>query len=396
MKKKYALLLLLAIISGSLFFISNYNLRGYLRSEITLAKEVKTPVDSIHQYRIASEAPFKYRLLFPSIVKVSHELTNGNTPKGFFLIYTLWSLIFFVTASCAFYWLLLNCGFTASMSFAGSCVFLLLPPMLLAYTLPVHTREDTLAYTLLFFGLVFLIRNQRLPFVLITLLGVLCRETLLILPLMHLFFKSEVSRKERMIIFALPLLLWFSVRAWFGRDTYDMWLGLRWNLDNMEQVIGFLFISFSFCWVPFVARLSTRNVNGENKYAAIGFFHRSAWFALTVIVLTTFVGGIYNEIRLLYLLSPWVIVLAIDFLSERQMRIIAITKHKSYWIFSIASLAFCGIILYVFLHYQERIIVPGKFAVPYHIWIISSVCYIFILLLFLPITLQPSQKKSAQ
>jgi hypothetical protein len=397
MKSKNTFLLLLVFVSGSLFFVSNHYLRGYLRSEVTLAREIKTPLDSISQYRIASEAPFKYRILFPGIIKGSYFLTSGEKDEHrFFLTYTIWSLIFYASSVSAFYWLLLSCGFSPKTSFAGSCLFLLLPSMLLAFTLPVHTREDTLAYTLLFTGLVFLIRDQWIPFVLVSLLGVLCRETLLILPLVYFFYARDAARMKRVITLALPLLLWVSLRAFLGPDEYDVWLGLRWNLANMEQVIGFLFISFNFCWLPFIMGLVTGSPNPTKEIFAIGFFRRSAWFVGAVIVFTTFVGGIYNEIRLLHLLSPWVIIITIDFIGKRKSWIISIIKKTWYRFFFLGCAIFCGIILFIFLHYQERIIIPGKFAVPYHLWIISSVCYIFILLLFLPITLYPFERKSDQ
>jgi hypothetical protein len=178
--------------------------------------------------------------------------------------------------------------------------------------------------------------------------------------------------------------------------SYDTWLGLRWNLNNLEQVAGFLFISFSFCWVPFIWRLSLAKRRRIKESPALDFFTRSSWFVVGVIVITTFVGGIYNEIRLLHLLSPWIIVLTIDFISEKRGQIAEVLTRKWYWFFSFTSAVLCGIILFIFLHYQEHIIVPGKFAVPYHIWIISSVCYIFILLLSLPITLPLSKRKSDQ
>ena len=148
MSTRAVFLSLIVLIAAAEFFVSNYALKGYLRSKEYLGREIKTPADSLAQYRIADEAPFKYRLVFSSIIKSSHHLMfDGNDSDGFYQTYRAWSLIFYVTSACAFYGLLLTCGFNPSLSFTGTLIYLAMPAMIMAYTLPVHTREDTLEIT---------------------------------------------------------------------------------------------------------------------------------------------------------------------------------------------------------------------------------------------------------
>jgi hypothetical protein len=384
MKMRSIFILLISLIATTEFFISNELLKGYLRSEINLAREVKTPLDSIHEYRIADEAPFKYRLLFPAIIKTTYNaIYSEDNPAGFYAIYKFWSLLFFVSSALTFYWLLSQCGFRDELSFAGTLIFLFLPPMLMAYTLPVHTREDTLAYTLFFLGLTFLLRERRWLFLVVSMLGVIARETLLLLPLLYLFYAND-RLIRKLLIAGLPAVVWLSIRYLMGNEPYDMWLGLRWNLDNPDQVIGFLFITFNFLWLSFVLHFLFYKRNMHFITTDLRFFYRSSLFALIVVVVTTFLGGIYNEIRLLYLCAPWMIILFLDCVRNYGSQFRRTIGTRNYVIFAICSLVFCGALLYIILTNRERLIVPGQYAVPYDQWIIISVCYIFIVLLLIP------------
>jgi hypothetical protein len=341
MERRNILVVVLVLVSGILFMVSNHYLRGYLRSELTLAKEIKTPLDSIDQYKISEEAPFKYRLLFPTIVSTTYDLLyDGTDVQGFYGVYKFWSVVFYATAALSFFWLLLTCGFSDLMSFVGSCLFLLMPPMLMAYTLPVHTREDTLAYTLFFCGLVFLLRNKGWAFVITSLLAVLCRETLLLLPFLYFFYGPTGNWSRRFVFAALPVICWISLRIAFGHEDYDVWLGLRWNLNNPEQVAGFLFITFNFCWLPFLSSMWLDRNQVTGKHVGIRFFFKSAWVVLALILITTFVGGIYNEIRLLYLFVPWVLILTLDFVERKKDRLTLLLSNQAYWMFGFTCFVF--------------------------------------------------------
>jgi hypothetical protein len=385
MKTRAIHVLFLSLIAGAQFFISNEFLQGYLRSEVTLAREIKTPLDSIDQYLIADEAPFKYRILFPAIVKGTFDVIyERGDETGFYYTYKFWSLLFYITSTCSFFLLLNFCGFTEQQSFAGSIIFLLLPPMLMAYTLPVHTREDTLAYTLLFVGLILMLSHRRWLFLALCIIAVTARETLLLLPLLYFFYGKDEVLARKALISLLPPVLWVGMRIIPGVENYDVWEGFRWNMDNPEQVVGFAFITFNFLWLSFLLHFAFYKRNMHFIGSDLRFFYRSSLFVFVVVMVTTFVGGIFNEIRLLYLLAPWMIVLFLDCYRNYRDLFRMTAGTRNYRLFAAASLVFCVAALYLLLRNRENLIVPGKYAVPYDQWIIFSVCYILVFLLFVP------------
>jgi hypothetical protein len=226
-------------------------------------------------------------------------------------------------------------------------------------------------------------------------LGALTRETLLLLPLLYFFFAKDESIIRRFIIAGIPGAVWLSIRLFMGHEEYDVWEGLKWNLNNPEQVIGFLFITYNVLWIPFLFHLLFYKKNVFSSSEPIRFFYRTAVFSLVIILLTTFFGGIYNEIRLLYLFSPWMIVIFIDFLRNYSTVIRTTIQSRGYWFFALLSFLFCAALMYLFLLNQEKIIKPGKYNVPYGQWIVFSVGYIFFVMLFLPLSLKVfSLKKS--
>src|SRR5690606_20034412 len=122
-------------------------------------------------------------------------------------------------------------GYRGYYPLLGSVIFLLMPPMLLAFTLPVHTREDTLAYTLLFLGLIAMLNEKLWLFLFIAVVGVVTRETLLLLPLLYFVFVKDSNWTRKLLISGLPVLLWIFVRLFWSPETYDVWEGLKWNLS---------------------------------------------------------------------------------------------------------------------------------------------------------------------
>jgi hypothetical protein len=383
---KHWLYVIISLFAATVFFFSNQYLRGYLKCDSCLGKEIQASPDSLYQYKLASKAPFKYRLLFPTIVKTTHQVVFDRTNNiGFYFTYKFWSLLFYVTSSCLLFYLMTVAGFSNTWSFTGAIMFVLLPPMLMAYSLPVHTREDPLGYTILISGLVCLVKDKRWLFLLVAITGALCRETLLLLPMLYFFFAEDSKIIRRLFISGVPVLTWLALRVSMGHEEYDVTEGFRWNNSNPEQVIGFLFITFNVCWIPFiffVARYKSKMLLA-NKVRR--FFFRSSLLTLFVVLATTYLGGIYNEIRLLYLLAPWMILITLDFIEQHHAEIKAIVFRRSYAIFVFIAILLCGVLMYFVLKHQNTLIVPGKYAVPYHLWIIISVIYIAITIIFVPV-----------
>lgn len=386
MNKERIFLLLLVIVAVLTFYVSNDVLSGYLRREISARDFANGDINALDYYEITTRPPFKYRILFSSIVKASFYATKeADDVEGYYVTYKAWSLVFFVTSVLAAFFLLRKLDFSAVYSFAGSLIFLLMPPMLLAYTTPVHTREDTLAYTILFTGLIFLVREHRVAFFVTAILGALTRETLLLLPLLYLFYGKDDNILRRLLISGAPVILWVSVRFIIGVEKYDMWEGLKWNVRNPEQVIAFLILTFNFAWLPFLLHLFNYRRGLENSAGTPKqFFYRSSVFSLFVILFTTFIGGIYNEIRLLFLFAPWILVILIDFIQSNKAELKILVAKPGYWIYATAVIVGGAGFIYLFLQNWTQFIQPGKYKISYELWLVTMVAYMALALLFFP------------
>ncbi len=385
MKREVIFATLVVLIATVEFFASNELLRGYLREPEYLAKELKSAPDALYEYRLSEEAPFKYRLLFPTLIQKTQQiLFDPSDNEGFYLSYKYWSLIFYAGSALAFFYLMLTCGFSPARSFLGTSVYLIMPAMTMAYTLPIHTREDTLGYTIFFVGLAFIIQKKRWPLLIVAVLGALTRETLLLLPLLYLLFGSDDSLGKKLLIFTVPVMIWLLVRFLSDQQPYDIWLGLKWNLDNPAQVVGFTFIAFNFLWLFFLLHYLIYKRNLHYITMDLRFFYRSSITVLLIILGTTFIGGIFNEIRLLQLFAPWMVIFFLDILRGNRVQFRNVAGTKNYLAYGVACGALCAALLWLALHNRESLITPGKYAVPYDQWIVFSVFYVFILLLFIP------------
>ena len=93
----------------------------------------------------------------------------------------------------------------------GSLVYIVSVPFAFAYTVPVHTREDFLAFALFNWALWAIVKKRDLLFVLFAVAGVLTRETLMLLPLLRLFFGVGSTFKTLAVSF-IPVATWFALR----------------------------------------------------------------------------------------------------------------------------------------------------------------------------------------
>ena len=382
----------LIFISGLTFYLSNNLLDGTLKSEVNLGGELKSPPDSLYLWNIGKEAPFKYRILHRAIVSGTYGALK-STPHDsglFFTIYKTYALIAHVGAVLIFYFFI---GITdlKNLRLPGAVLYAMLPPLLLAYNVPVHTREDTFAYCLLLTGIVGIIKNKPLIVLLTSLIGIFCRETLLILPVIYLFFQHKQLFSLRVVILLLTAGVFFLIRFYIGLNKYDHTEGLRWNLTHPDQVFGFLFVSFGFLWFPFLLNLLTRK-NNPIKLTNLDVLYRSAPTVVALILITTFLGGIFNEIRLLYLLAPWVITLALYQYEIRKLTIHQRLMSKSFLLFiTITALVIVPLTIIIMRSY-ESFIPASKYGISYGKWIIITCIQVFLTLLTAPLFISPSKQ----
>ncbi len=371
-------ILALLLLSGITFFISNFLLNGSLSKTNNLSGELKSPPDSLYLWKIANESPFKYRLLHKAIVNSTYQLIekSGDNNELFFSTYRVFSFLFHALAILIFYYFLSQIGLK-ELAFTGATLFACLPAMLLAYNVPVHTREDTLAYCLLQFGLVAIIKNRTAGIFIFSLLGVVCRETLLIMPFVNLFFNAKQKLITRLIVAGLCFLVFAGIRLYLGTESYNHWEGFNWNRTHLEQVIAFSFITFGVLWIPFLLSL----VIGRNEKSIL---YRSAPYAFGLILTTTFMGGIFNEIRILYLIAPWVISIAMFYMKENSNTIINYVSKKSFQKFSIALGIAMVVGGYFITTSIDKFISPSQYDIPYRAWVIVGLVQLYITIVCLP------------
>lgn len=382
---------LIIVVSACLVFaVNNTLLDGYMTSYQSLGSEIAAPADALYEWHLNEKAPFEYRMLFPTIVLSAWKVAGGGN-TAFFWCYLTVSLLCLIASSLAFFQLLVELNFSRSLSLLGVIIFLLLPPLLLAYTLPVHTREDTLAYFLLCLGLIFLFRKQYFWFFFTCLISVFCRETLLILPFTFLFFSRDFSFLKRVIGASFPVIIWLALRIMLetNKSAYDPLEGFKWNLANPEQVLVFTFIAFGPFWILWLRGrnliLNKKACDYDNE--GIKMLAKSAPWALALILITTFLGGIYNEIRLLYLGFPWVLGLSLIYIKTYQNKLRSAIYLKSYVTSVTVLVMITGVGGYFIVLKQDTYLAMTQHNIPGLIWptvglIMSSITVALLLLFF--------------
>jgi hypothetical protein len=384
---------LIIAISVTLFFTTNQFFDGYLKSPTSLGREIQSNKDSLYHFNITSKAPFKFRVLFPMIVSSSYHLVaKKDDTELFYNVYKFWSALFYVLSTLVFFYLLRTLNFTESWSFFGTMIFLFMPAMMLAFTVPVHTREDTLAYLIFFLGLIFISKEKFWQLLFLSVIGAFCRETLLLLPLLYFLFSTDTLFK-RGVVLAIPIVLWLLFR-YLNKESYDYLEGLRWNMANPIQVIGFLFIAFGFQWLPLVHAVFNRNFSFRANDRT-SFFYKSSVLVFFMILVSTFLGGIFNEIRLLYLLAPWMVIFTLNYFLRNLKTLRTQLSIHNYQIYIFVVF---GIILYLLLWSPfnlQEVVKPGKFKVPYSVWLNVFLIHAAMVVAMLPFFLKnPFQTKN--
>ena len=344
-----------------------------------LSGELKSPKDSTYLWKIGNEPPFQYRILHRAAITPIYKLVSGEQDNNqtFFLTYKIGALFFHLLAVLIFYFFLIQINLS-EMALSGAILFALLPPLAAAYNLPVHTREDTMAYSLLILGLLAIMKNKVPLIFLFAILGVLCRETLLLIPFVNLFFNKRQNLFLRLFISSIAFGTFLLVRWHFGLPSYDYWEGLRWNVANVDQVIGFSFITFGFLWLPFLLSFLEKK---ENKSIIVA----SGPYVLILVVGTTFVGGIFNEIRLLYILAPWVIISSLSYYIKNKKEIRHVVISKGYFTFMSTSLLIAITLGAFSFNNIDRLIGDSQYDIPFKLWIIITIVQLYLGIISLPV-----------
>lgn len=386
-KKQLKTLIKLLIISIVFFMISGFLFKSALNDPTALSKEILSPAESLYEYGITNREPFKYRVLFSSLVDLTYSFfSEPQNNQKFYWIYVFWSGFFYVSTVLSFYFLLSFLGFNNHYSILGTALFLLSPAIIFAFSLPVHTREDMMAYTILNIGLICLIRNKNIGVLACSILGVLCRETLLILPLIYLLYGNK-NIAFRWGTFFISLLAFLSIRVVQGSEGYDViGMGLKYNLDNIEGSIGFFFLVFSFMWPAFFFDIYYTNTKAEKNLvnSPINLLRKSSLLIFVLVFISTIIAGRVNEIRLLFIIFPWVIPTFLFYLKYRLNAHIKVIMTKEYKLYAALTGGAC-LLLYVIVYYNIDLIEGGVHDVPYVQWATITCIYLYVFFLSIPL-----------
>lgn len=364
MNKRYFLIIILAVLVYSFNFFTDSSISNINN----LSRELRSSPESLYNWNLNDQSPFKYRVLYKTIVTTSWKLLFSNqSSESFFLVYSFYAFLFLLTAGLTLYQLLIKMGFSPNWSFVGVTIFYISPPILMAFHLPVHTREDHLAYTLLNFGLIFIIQRKVILFLMISLLAVFCRETLLILPFIY-FFYARGNILRRFMVASLPVLLFISIRFLSLTKGYNPLSGFYWNINNLDQVFGFIYLSFGPLWILFFIWIFNQPAN-RIKSTNIELFNRSSLATLGLIIISAFIAGIMNEIRLLYLFYPWIITISLQVLKSHKKAIQKSILNKNYLISAIFILGIFSIFGFYLVNNYSNYLEPSKFNIPFPLWI---------------------------
>src|SRR5690606_23494250 len=120
--------------------------------------------------------------------------------------------------------------------------------------------------------------------------------------------------------------------------------------------------------------------NGEKKSNfPMAFLKKSALPVFALVFFTTLVGGRINELRLLFLLFPWVIALFLFYVQQSEQIIRETLNRSGYKIY----LLICVIILipiYIVVTGRINEFTDGIYEVPYGQWIFLTCLYLFVFL----------------
>ncbi len=328
------LFVLLALVFGFNIFAG-----GTITSPQHLAVDLASPPESPQDWLIQDWAVVKYRALFRMIVRGTWAALFAPTDAwAFYVVFVVWSFVFFCCTLVALYWFLHVLDFDARWSFAGCLLFLASPPVLLAYKYPVYTREDVLAYFLVLLGLVAIIKVKPLLVSLISAAAVLTRETTMIVPLAY-FLGSGEPLNKRILVFVPPVAALFGLRIVWGFVVGNSFESSILNYLKPVETIAFLFCVFGAMWVPSLFALRDR----WNRSDFPGYGWRvlvlSGPLVLAAAMIATLTIARAREMRIAFIIFPWVIALALDWFRTNAPYMRDLAGSYAFWVFALATMS---------------------------------------------------------
>lgn len=273
--------------------------------------------------------PFKYRVVFRGLVEGLASLLSlvgGRTLPVYWtalVVGTIASIVFAVVAAWRF---LAVAGVrSACVRYAALGMWFCMPPFHNAFVIPTQTKEDFLAYGMMFAGLAALLQSRFRWVVFWTVVGVATRETMLLLSVV-MVLGSAASPKMKVISFVSGLATLVGVRAIQGFGGHEL---IR--PENFHGVLipVALFCVFGFGWLLVGARLAPARLRADLGAVLDSIRSRTgggspcerfeaSFVPVAVLLLSLHVlAARIAEIRISFLLAPWLVLAAGRWLAGR-------------------------------------------------------------------------------
>lgn len=276
--------------------------------------------------------PFKFRIVFRGIVDGLAELLSpieGRTLRVYWsalVLVAVGSIVFAVAAAWHF---LMAAGVrSAPVRYAALGLWFCMPPFHHAFVIPTQTKEDFLAYGIMLAGLTAMLQARFAWVVVWSVVGVATRETLLLLPVV-LVLGTTASVRTKVAGCVAGIVTFVGLRAFLGHGGHEIV-----RAENFHGVLipVALFFVFGFGWLLVGSRFGIARMRADvdtildsQRSGAGGWTageRLDASFvpvAMLLLALHVFAARI-AEIRISFLLAPWVVLAAVRWLGDLSDR----------------------------------------------------------------------------
>lgn len=292
--------------------------------------------------------PFKFRILGKFATYYTWKLLDSQQSVfSFYVIYIIWSGIWLSATTIPLYFFiriyLRNITEDERIlewaPLVGTIFFLISAPILFGFKFPVHTRpNDFLGNFLMILGLLFIQKNQIGRFCALACVAVFCRETTLLIPFIYLI-AGNASYKKRLAISVIPVLIWAAYRImWY--TPYDPVSPTIQNFYSSLESLGFVFVSFGFLWLSGYLGYKDLHQTNDHKVPKNLLIDSALPALLLVMGIALFLARI-REIRILFVLFPYVITFSAYWVVKNTPTIPRILKETRFWTYSLIALLVC-------------------------------------------------------
>ncbi len=162
-------------------------------------------------WEMGEELPYRYRPLYRFLVLSVYAHLEPR-PEVFYGLFVTAGALSLLLALVFFDWLLRELGYSSKQALIGMALFGLGFPVLFAYDMPIHTREDFLGYAWITVTLVAVARDRPWLVALLGAIGAGIRETCL-LGVLPFFLVSKRKPQEKVLAYAVPGIAWLAIRS---------------------------------------------------------------------------------------------------------------------------------------------------------------------------------------